>query len=38
MVGSIEVGKHADVVLWDEHPLERLCKASADVRGRSQVF
>ena len=21
MVGSIEVGKHADVVLWDEHPL-----------------
>ena len=21
MVGSIAVGKHADIVLWDEHPL-----------------
>ena len=26
-VGSIKVGKHADIVIWNKHPLDIMCKA-----------
>ena len=35
--GSIETGKHADLVIWDGHPLELLTRANRVIIGGMEI-